>query len=470
MEELQRYEHLVTDIHSNDPVVVGSERASNLKEAWTLRQYELREAMKSMMKPAEFMGNLSQQLQHHSDVFQELQQSTSHHEKDARLSIIKEQINQILIDLESLLTDIDNSRDFHTIGAWPTLVTLLQSSFPLSTRGKAAWVIGTALKNSYDYQLWVLEDLILGNSSSLGNSTTALELLLTMFQQSSRLVSQMRETDIFFEDALEFQKRSIYALSAAIRGNVEVQDHIYQNYYDRFFQSVEGFLSSGMSNAGEAINRTSHSSVMRKIFAMVSDLLEERKYIRFDLATSLEAEMENHLQVGEKDTIITGTIPLKNPDIAETSIPSVASITAQLENIRLLSDYFFMPRSENDWKVASLYFFRRYLQRLKTLETELRDQEDPPSSLRNERGNVAAAIESILRSLSSYLEQQPSQPALPPFFADGPTNSISQLELLSSLLRDLQFSFEGSPKYDEILVLARDLSKRLHSLAPSTSQ
>jgi hypothetical protein len=33
-----------------------------------------------------------------------------------------EEVSQALIDLESLLTDIDNARDFHTIQAWPILL------------------------------------------------------------------------------------------------------------------------------------------------------------------------------------------------------------------------------------------------------------------------------------------------------------------------------------------------------------
>jgi hypothetical protein len=61
--------------------------------------------------------------------------------------------------LEGLLCDIDNARDFHTIGGWPALAACLSSAYPVDTQALAAWAIGSAVKNSYDYQLWVIEPL-----------------------------------------------------------------------------------------------------------------------------------------------------------------------------------------------------------------------------------------------------------------------------------------------------------------------
>jgi len=83
-----------------------------------------------------------------------------------------------LLELEDLLSDIDNAKDFHTIGGWPTLASLLlpaetltspQSSSNMSSSSKidlqtvAAWAVGSAVKNSYDYQLWTIDSLLLGN-------------------------------------------------------------------------------------------------------------------------------------------------------------------------------------------------------------------------------------------------------------------------------------------------------------------
>ena len=68
-------------------------------------------------------------------------------------------------ELEGLLCDIDNARDFHTIGGWPVLASLLAPSEgrDSETQALAAWAIGSAVKNSYDYQLWSVEPLDFGN-------------------------------------------------------------------------------------------------------------------------------------------------------------------------------------------------------------------------------------------------------------------------------------------------------------------
>ena len=67
-----------------------------------------------------------------------------------------------LEQLESLVEDIDNARDFKTIGGFGDIVSALinPESERVLPRGKglAASVIGNAVKSDYDFQLWVLED------------------------------------------------------------------------------------------------------------------------------------------------------------------------------------------------------------------------------------------------------------------------------------------------------------------------
>lgn len=86
-------------------IIDGSPEADNLFRAWADRQSELKTAMKSLMQPAEFMTVLSATLRN---------ATVPHSER-----------RQALVDLESLVGDIDNARDFHTIGSWPLLVNLL---------------------------------------------------------------------------------------------------------------------------------------------------------------------------------------------------------------------------------------------------------------------------------------------------------------------------------------------------------
>ena len=54
------------------------------------------------------------------------------------------EIVEILQELEGLLADIDNARDFHTIGGWPILLRMLDSRHHITIQTNAAWAIGTA--------------------------------------------------------------------------------------------------------------------------------------------------------------------------------------------------------------------------------------------------------------------------------------------------------------------------------------
>lgn len=114
-----------------------AERLAELQELWTVRQHELREAYDAMPK-------VDQLLTDRIDVLKNTE-ATEH-----------EQIGA-LEDLEDLLSDIDMARDFHSIGGFPTLVSMLLDSQPESIREVAAWAIGTAVKNEPAHQLWVLE-------------------------------------------------------------------------------------------------------------------------------------------------------------------------------------------------------------------------------------------------------------------------------------------------------------------------
>lgn len=113
------------------------ERLVELQRLWTVRQQELREAYDAMPKVNEVLTE--------------------------RLDILKDAgtTENILIgtlaDLEDLLLDIDMARDFHTIGGFPILVSMLRESQPEGVREMAAWAIGTAVKNEAEHQLWVLE-------------------------------------------------------------------------------------------------------------------------------------------------------------------------------------------------------------------------------------------------------------------------------------------------------------------------
>lgn len=113
------------------------ERLARLEELWTMRQQELREAYDALPKVNELLT--------------------------ARIEVMQDEgaseaaLELALTDLEDLLSDIDMARDFHSIGGFPTLASMLHVSRPEVVREVAAWAIGTAVKNENAHQLWVLE-------------------------------------------------------------------------------------------------------------------------------------------------------------------------------------------------------------------------------------------------------------------------------------------------------------------------
>lgn len=218
-------------------ILAGSVEAILLQEAWNFRQMEIREALKSMVQPMEVMLNITLELRNFTDL------STAH-------------LVASLESLESLLSDIDNARDFHTQGLWRDLVLTLSNDRPMEVRAGAAWAIGSAVKNSYDYQLWVLEEV---------EGSSCLDLLLSALNSDS-------DKSLAYNELL---KKVFYAISSASRGNVDVGEALLvhpMKFLDRMFV----IASSERYSRG----------IVRKIWTYVADQLEERKYIRFTLPSS----------------------------------------------------------------------------------------------------------------------------------------------------------------------------------------
>lgn len=114
-----------------------ADRLKKLEELWAVRQQELREAYDAMPKVNELLATRIEML------------------RDADAS--ESALVLALTDLENLLSDGDMAKDFHSLGGFPALCSMLLESRPEPVREMAAWAIGTAVKNEPEYQLWVLE-------------------------------------------------------------------------------------------------------------------------------------------------------------------------------------------------------------------------------------------------------------------------------------------------------------------------
>lgn len=113
------------------------ERLMKLEALWKIRQDELKEAYDAMPK-------VHEQLSRRLDILEDGSSSEL-------------ELAATLVDLEDLLSDIDMARDFHSLGGFTTLASMLAVSQPESVREAAAWAIGTAVKSEPEHQRWILE-------------------------------------------------------------------------------------------------------------------------------------------------------------------------------------------------------------------------------------------------------------------------------------------------------------------------
>jgi len=255
-------ERLGVDIQS-ERIVDGTMKAEAVRRAWRERQQELKRAMESMTKPAEHMAEMARRIKQFQG--QVVGSAGLAGGEASSEEFTAEQIGHVLRELESTLTDIDNARDFHTIGGWPVLVDMLDSRHPSDLRALAALAVGTAVKNSYDYQLWVLEKTP-GVKEEDGRSYTALKLLLSLLDPPADQ---------------ELQRKSLYAISSALRGNADVQEAILDLSNDDGSGNFVGYLQ-----ALAASNATS-PEIARKVWSLVSDMLQETGFVRGELMTTL---------------------------------------------------------------------------------------------------------------------------------------------------------------------------------------
>ena len=253
-------------VNLDQDFVAGTIEAEELQTAWLQRQKELKEMMEKQLKAADHMKTLANYM---------LNSSTSN-----------EDLEFYLGELEQLVSDIDNARDFHSIGGWPALTSLLPgvTQRPVSVQSKAVHCIGTAIKNDYDFQLWVLE----GAGGQADGSTVLDILLFALRDVNIRAISGEANDDNKLEiDTL--QRRILYAIAAAARGNMDVQSQLTPEI--EIESSRPSFLKLLMS----CIETPELSvGVKRKCWHIVADLLDEMVYIRHDIAQEYKAMQMNH--------------------------------------------------------------------------------------------------------------------------------------------------------------------------------
>ncbi len=227
--ELIKYEELSKqlDLHGEgEDINPTSELASLLQEAWDDRQKELKKAIESIVSPGKHMRDLLQSI-------------------EVGIEKNDDTIVKILHQLADLVDDVDNARDFYKMGGFDIIAKIVskdQGSMSDEERSIAALIVGNVVKHDYDQQLWTLNEY---------SGVTLLESLMHMLNGESGQV----------------QKRALYAIASASRGNADVQIELHK------LPISDTLIRISSEN----------SDIHRKVLAFVSDMLIEYQFIKEQL-------------------------------------------------------------------------------------------------------------------------------------------------------------------------------------------
>lgn len=207
-----------------------------MAQIWERRQKELKELEETLLDLPEVLKERIKLIREY------LQDPTTHlREMDLDEQPPPGQVSHIisvLQDLEFQVNDLDNSRDFHTLGGWPLIVSLLSEQVHVSpnattslsdedrlngkdrldakiraVQANAAWVIGTAVKNTGEFAPYAIEPVQI----DAHKRSTAVDMLVEVFTKDYDNY-ESREVRALLE-------KSIYALGSLLRGNRMAQTH-----------------------------------------------------------------------------------------------------------------------------------------------------------------------------------------------------------------------------------------------------
>mmetsp|Transcript_32141 Transcript_32141/g.68417 ORF Transcript_32141/g.68417 Transcript_32141/m.68417 type:complete len:671 (-) Transcript_32141:100-2112(-) len=256
-EELERFGGLPELASPNSTVPSGSPSLAQLTDEqrklferrmeriWKERQEELARLQQENVAdlPSMLKGRIGTIQEHLEDVEGSLERISERRRSQTEEDDDDNAVNDVidaLRDLEFQLGDVDMARDFHTLGGWPHLVSLLDlrvhgddaaddeeiSTIADEVRALAAMTVGTAVGNLGEFRPWALEE-----TSPAGDS--ALSLLVESFEEELEQRSlQMaggsmavlpKSSDARYKARAMYKLRAVYALGSLLRGNPAAQ-------------------------------------------------------------------------------------------------------------------------------------------------------------------------------------------------------------------------------------------------------
>ena len=259
-----------------------------MTQIWEQRQKELKELEESMLDLPEILKERIKSIRAY------LEDPTTHlkeHDLDelaAQGSVTH--IVSVLQDLEYQLTDMDMARDFHTLGGWPLLVSLLAEEVHVSQNAtvtnkkipkmeanriqskirnvqtNTAWVIGTAVKNTGEFYPFATEEVrIQGDRKS-----TSIDLMIQVFAQEY--------DDPGSWEIRKLQEKAIYAIGSLLRGNRMAQTHV--------------CATEGPNQLGKMLEQVSSERLTSTNLKLTQRLISLASDIVMDIDTDGELSME----------------------------------------------------------------------------------------------------------------------------------------------------------------------------------
>jgi len=277
-----------------DEVGTASKKDRNLfekrmKEIWEKRQEELANFQEEHLADLpkllmERIKRMKAYLEHPYLHLVELALSKKEESTEDGEDPVIDNIVSVLEDLEFHVGDVDMARDFHTLGGWAPLVSLLSSqvhdatipsynaSITLTSEEletwidiiqlNAAWVIGTAVKNTGEFFLYAVEPVAIRSDVQ---ETSALRLLLEQFLETESTKKKKRQ-------------KFIYALGALLRGN-----HVAQ----LAFIEIEGHDGLARALEKEMLNDTD-VALAKRILALMGDIVVDNETAELEKGDSNE--------------------------------------------------------------------------------------------------------------------------------------------------------------------------------------
>jgi len=252
----------------------------------------------------------------------------------------------VLQDLEFQLTDVDMARDFHTMGGWELLVSLVSedahvpdnksiSKLSRNTEAKirsiqahAAWAIGTAVKNTGEFYPFAVEKVTIAGSGK----TTAIDTLIEVFSK------EYKDTNTW--EVRTLLAKTVYGIGALLRGNRMAQSHVCKSGALKSLSDKFRLLSSGGFTAGNI-------KLLQRLLSLTGDIVSDvelhgeesvqetnekiiESFTGRDWCDSTGNVLlsDSFLPVQLQETLLQ-TIPILSPhcDWSEQSVPFKESIT-----------------------------------------------------------------------------------------------------------------------------------------------